>query len=134
MHRFVDLDPLLLAPLCRWCRSGSTNGTAVRHRLPQRHAATGLWLACCSAMSFMGGLLAGSAPLRGRASLELVVHTFDYRLAAKFWGISDPRTAVLTNAIVGGTPAYRREFSQDDVPAGPEDFDSWVAIWSACTG
>ncbi len=83
-------------------------------------------LLCGSAMSFMGGLLAGSAPLRGRASLELVVHTFDYRLAARFWGISDPGTAVLTNAIVGGTPAYRREFSQDDVPAGPEDFDSWV--------
>ncbi|MEV7986545.1 hypothetical protein [Micromonospora sp. NPDC085948] len=29
-------------------------------------------------------------------------------------------------AIVGGTPAYRREYVQDDVPDGPDDFDDWV--------
>lgn len=83
-------------------------------------------LLCGSALSFMGKLLAGSAPLRGRAGLELVVPTLDYRLAREFWGIDDLRTALLTNTIVGGTPAYRREFVQDDVPAGPEDFDEWV--------
>ena len=33
---------------------------------------------------------------------------------------------MLTNAIVGGTPAYRREFAQDDTPAGAGDFDPWV--------
>nr|MDT0665425.1 ATP-binding protein [Micromonospora sp. DSM 115978] len=58
--------------------------------------------------------------------LELVVPTLDYRLAARFWDVQDPRTAVLVNAVVGGTPAYRREFAQDDTPAGPDDFDSWV--------
>jgi AAA+ ATPase superfamily predicted ATPase len=83
-------------------------------------------LLCGSALSFMGKLLAGSAPLRGRAGLELIVRTLDYRQAAEFWGISDPGTAVLTNAVVGGTPAYRREFSRDDAPAGPGDFDQWV--------
>jgi uncharacterized protein len=83
-------------------------------------------LLCGSALSFMGKLLAGSAPLRGRAGLELLVPTLDYRLAREFWGIGDLRTAVLTNAIVGGTPAYRREFAQDDTPAGPDDFDPWV--------
>jgi hypothetical protein len=83
-------------------------------------------LLCGSALSFMGKLLAGSAPLRGRAGLELLVPTLDFRLAREFWGISDLRTAVLTNAIVGGTPAYRREFAQDDTPAGPDDFDPWV--------
>jgi len=83
-------------------------------------------LLCGSALSFMGKLLAGSAPLRGRAGLELVVPTLDFRLAREFWGIGDLRTAVLTNAIVGGTPAYRREFAQDDVPADAGDFDSWV--------
>jgi AAA+ ATPase superfamily predicted ATPase len=83
-------------------------------------------LLCGSAMTFMGRLLSGGAPLRGRAALELIVPTFDYRLAARFWDISDPRTAVLANAIVGGTPAYRREFSSDDSPAGPGDFDAWV--------
>jgi len=84
-------------------------------------------LLCGSALSFMGKLLAGNAPLRGRAGLDLIVPTLDYRLAAEFWGIRDRRTAALTNAIVGGTPAYRREFAQGDVPSGPEDFDAWVA-------
>jgi hypothetical protein len=27
------------------------------------------------------------------------------------------------NAIVGGTPAYRREFARGDAPKGPDDFD-----------
>lgn len=83
-------------------------------------------LLCGSALSFMGRLLAGSAPLRGRAGLELVVQTLDFRLAAQFWGLDDLRTAVVTNAVVGGTPAYRREFTQGDAPAGPDDFDAWV--------
>jgi uncharacterized protein len=30
------------------------------------------------------------------------------------------------NAVVGGTPAYRREFSRNDTPSGPDDFDAWV--------
>ncbi|MFD9444726.1 ATP-binding protein [Streptomyces sp. NPDC060006] len=83
-------------------------------------------LLCGSALSFMGRLLSGNAPLRGRAGLELIVPTLDFRLAAEFWQITDPRTALLTNAIVGGTPAYRREFTQGDTPAGPDDFDDWV--------
>ncbi|MDT0320540.1 AAA family ATPase [Streptomyces millisiae] len=94
--------------------------TAQRDNTPVR------LLLCGSALSFMGGLLAGNAPLRGRAGLELVVPTLDFRLAADFWEITDPRTALLTNAVVGGTPAYRREFTQGDTPAGPEDFDDWV--------
>ncbi|MFG2942616.1 ATP-binding protein [Streptomyces sp. NPDC048282] len=83
-------------------------------------------LLCGSAVSSMGRLLSGEAPLRGRAGLELVLPTLDFRLAAEFWQITEPRTALLTNAIVGGTPAYRREFTQGDVPAGPDDFDAWV--------
>lgn len=59
---------------------------------------------CGSAMSVMGGLLAGQAPLRGRAGLELVVHPFRYREAARFWDIEDPRLAVLVHAIVGEPP------------------------------
>ena len=81
---------------------------------------------CGSAMSVMGGLLAGQAPLRGRAGLELVIHPFRYREAALFWGITDPRLAVLVHAVVGGTPAYRYEFTQGDAPESLEDFDSWV--------
>nr|WP_221473561.1 ATP-binding protein [Planomonospora venezuelensis] len=83
-------------------------------------------LLCGSALSFMGSLLAGTAPLRGRASLELVVPTLDYRLAREFWEIGDPALALLVNAVVGGTPAYRREFTLGDTPAGIEDFGPWV--------
>jgi uncharacterized protein len=83
-------------------------------------------LLCGSALSFMRKLLVGSAPLRGRAGLELLVRTLDFRLAREFGGIGDLRTAVLTNAVVGGTPAYRREFAQDDAPANLGDFDPWV--------
>lgn len=96
---------------------------------PRRSRRTGSrtrLLLCGSALSFMGGLLSGNAPLRGRAGLELVVPTLDYRLAAEFWGIEDPHLAVRVNAIVGGTPAYRKEFVRNDTPAGPADFDSWV--------
>ncbi|WP_230882387.1 ATP-binding protein [Planomonospora sp. ID91781] len=74
----------------------------------------------------MGKLLAGNAPLRGRAGLELVVRTLDHRLAARFWEITDPHLALRVNAIVGGTPAYRKEFARGDSPSGPEDFDDWV--------
>lgn len=81
---------------------------------------------CGSAMSVMGHLLAGRAPLRGRAGLELMVHPFRYRDAAAFWGITDPHEAVLVHSVVGGTPAYRREFVRDDAPAGPEDFTPWL--------
>jgi AAA+ ATPase superfamily predicted ATPase len=81
---------------------------------------------CGSALTFMGGLLAGNAPLRGRAGLELVVPTLDYRLAAEFWQIDDPRLALLTHAVVGGTPAYRREYVRDDAPRSLDDFDDWV--------
>lgn len=83
-------------------------------------------LLCGSAMSFMGRLLSGNAPLRGRAGLELVVPTLDHQLAAEFWGIDDPATALKVNAIVGGTPAYRREYARDDSPTSPDDFDAWV--------
>jgi hypothetical protein len=77
-------------------------------------------------MSVMGGLLSGQAPLRGRAGLELIVQPFGYREAARFWGISDPRLAVLVHSVVGGTPAYRRELVRQDAPAGLADFDAWV--------
>jgi hypothetical protein len=81
---------------------------------------------CGSAMSAMGGLLSGRAPLRGRAGLELVVQPFRYRDAAAFWSIADPRLALKVNAVVGGTPAYGREFVRSDSPVGPDDFDAWI--------
>ncbi|MET8143629.1 ATP-binding protein [Sphaerisporangium sp. NPDC005288] len=84
-------------------------------------------LICGSALSVMGKVLAGQAPLRGRARLELLVQSLPYREAAEFWGVSDPRLAVMLHAIVGGTPAYRDEFVAGDRPASVDDFDAWVA-------
>ncbi|MEU0569618.1 ATP-binding protein [Nonomuraea sp. NPDC005983] len=83
-------------------------------------------LICGSALSVMGKVLSGQAPLRGRARLELVVQPLAFREAAEFWGIADPRLAALVHSIVGGTPAYRDEFVASDVPRSLEDFDSWV--------
>ena len=94
-------------------------------RAERRESRTRLLL-CGSALSVMGGLLSGQAPLRGRAGLELLVQPFDHRVAADFWEITDPALALRVNAVVGGTPAYRREFVRDDTPAGLEDFDAWV--------
>ena len=74
-----------------------------------------------------GGLLSGNAPLRGRASLDMTVHTLDYRLAAEFWGLRDPRLAFLVYAVAGGTPAYRTEMIRYDAPRDQADFDDWVA-------
>ncbi len=100
---------------------------AFRPLREQRTGSRTRLLLCGSALSFMSRLLSGSAPLRGRAGLELMVRPLGFRLAAEFWGISDPRLAIQVNAIVGGTPAYRREFARGDVPNGQEDFDDWVA-------
>jgi AAA+ ATPase superfamily predicted ATPase len=100
--------------------------TALTPRRKERLASRARILLCGSAMSFMGALLGGGAPLRGRAGLELIVPTLDYRLAADFWEITDPRLAFQVHAVVGGTPAYRREFVEDDTPTGIGDFDGWM--------
>lgn len=99
---------------------------ALRPMRAQRAASRARLLLCGSSLSFMGRMLSGNAPLRGRAGLELVVDPLDYRPAAEFWGIRDPRLAVRVNAVVGGTPAYRREFARGDSPVDADDFDDWV--------
>lgn len=112
------------------CRANSALPSVVQRALGprrrQRVNSRARLLLCGSAVSFMGGLLSGTAPLRGRAGLELTMTPFDYRTAAQFWGATDDRLAVQLHAIVGGTPAYRREFVRGDAPAGPDDFDAWV--------
>ncbi|HEV2372954.1 MAG TPA: ATP-binding protein [Streptosporangiaceae bacterium] len=83
-------------------------------------------LLCGSAMSFMGRLLSGAAPLRGRAALEMVVPTLDFRQAAQFWSVRDHRLAVLLYSVVGGTPAYRDGVAGGQAPKSLTDFDRWV--------
>ncbi|UQA94412.1 AAA family ATPase [Streptomyces halobius] len=76
--------------------------------------------------SIVTRLFSGPSSLHDLATLELVVRPFDFRKAARFWGIDDPRLAVQVHAVVGGTPAYRGDFVCDDAPAGPDDFDAWL--------
>lgn len=80
---------------------------------------------CGSALSVMSNLLSAQRPLRGRAALDLVVDTFDYREAAQFWGISQPRIAFRVHAVVGGTPGYR-DLLSSPVPRSPGGFDQWL--------
>jgi AAA+ ATPase superfamily predicted ATPase len=100
------------------------NAYAPRRR--ERTASRTRLLLCGSAMSFMGSLLSGNAPLRGRASLDMTVQTLDYRLAAQFWELPDPNLAFPVYAVVGGTPAYRTEMIRYDAPRDETDFDDWV--------
>jgi hypothetical protein len=58
-------------------------------RRPRRLDSRTRLVLCGSALSVMGRLLAGSAPLRGRAGLELVVPTLDFRLAPGRLGAGD---------------------------------------------
>lgn len=81
---------------------------------------------CGSAMSIMAKLLTGTAPLRGRAGLDLRVSPFDFRVARALHGIEELATAFRTYAVIGGVAAYARVMSEDDVPTGPADFDRWV--------
>ena len=71
----------------------------------EREGSRSRLLLCGSAMTFMGTLLSGSAPLRGRAGLELVVPTLDYQLAAQFWNLTDPALAIKKSASPGSFDA-----------------------------
>lgn len=83
-------------------------------------------LLCGSAFGDLRRLLDGDAPLRGRASLELVVEPFGYRTAAMFWGLAgNPAAAFRVHSLIGGTPAYRL-LAGDDSPSTDGDVDAWV--------
>lgn len=81
---------------------------------------------CGSALSVMASLLTGAQALRGRASHDIVVRSFDYRQAAAFWAIKAPDVAFTVHAILGGTPGYR-----DLLPAKPPRRLADVARWLA---
>ena len=81
---------------------------------------------CGSAMSVMGKLLTGTAPLRGRAGMDLRMQPFDFRTARRLHGIDDLMTAVESYAVIGGVAAYAREMVENDLPTSPGDFDRWI--------
>jgi uncharacterized protein len=80
---------------------------------------------CGSAFGQMRSLLDGPAPLRGRATLELVVQPFDFRTAADFWQVrSNPTVAFEMFSYIGGTPAYPT-FASGDLPRSG-GIERWV--------
>ncbi len=81
---------------------------------------------CGSSISIMSKLLAGTAPLRGRAGLSLRVTPFDFRTSRELHRVNDLSTAISTFAVIGGVAAYAREMVDDDLPLSSEDFDRWV--------
>lgn len=112
----VEKAPQLPSLLQAALRPRSKAATSWRTRL----------VLCGSALSTMTGLLAGSAPLRGRAALDLLVHPFRYRDTAAFWGVDrQPELAVQLHALVGGTPAYM-DMSGGVGPATANELDEWV--------
>lgn len=81
---------------------------------------------CGSAMSIMRNILAGTAPLHGRASLDLRMSPFDFRVARRLHGVDDLRTAFRVFSVIGGVAAYAREMVGNDLPGHARDFDRWV--------
>ncbi|MCX5338762.1 AAA family ATPase [Streptomyces atratus] len=84
----------------------------------------------------MTRLFAPSSPLHALAALKLDIQPLDFRKAAQLWGIDDdPALAFLVYTVVGGTPAYRHDYVNDDVPVDRDDFDAWVCrtILNPCT-
>ena len=80
---------------------------------------------CGSALGPMRQLLGANAPLRGRASLELVVRPFDYRTSARYWHVKDRTRAVQLHSLVGGTPAYL-DFAGGRTPTDFTTIDDWA--------
>lgn len=80
---------------------------------------------CGSALSVMSTLLTGSAPLRGRAQLDLTMPPFDFRESREYWGVEDPLVAFHLDAVLGGTPGYRALVATPP-PAQVEGWGDWL--------
>lgn len=83
---------------------------------------------CGSAIAMMRALLAGEAPLRGRAGMELVMQPFDHRQIASIldWK-HDLALAMQLFAVIGGVIGYATDMVDHDLPERPKDFSRWVA-------
>ena len=86
-----------------------------------------------SSHAVMKTLTAPGKPLRGRASLELVLDPFDFRTTASFWGIQEARLAVQHWSTIGGTPGYR-ELCDEAAPTSLRDFPAWLTRYVLAPG
>ncbi|MEE8601298.1 AAA family ATPase [Euzebya tangerina] len=99
--------------------------SVVQRAIDQAGPTGGSLILCGSAVTLMNGLLRGSAPLRGRAQMEVDVSSFDFRTAAAFSGLS-PEVAFPVHAVVGGVPGYAVELLDQTFPEGAADVDRWL--------
>ncbi|WP_155054629.1 ATP-binding protein [Streptomyces blattellae] len=81
---------------------------------------------CGSAISTMSTLLAGDQALRGRAVIDMRIGPFGFRDAAEYWGVADPETAFLVDAVLGGAAGYRDVVGDPPEP-GDDGFYAWLA-------
>lgn len=95
-------------------------------RSPSRTSNRTRLILCGSAMTVMRRLLTGTAPLRGRAGMDLCLSAFDFRVARGLHGVEDLKTAFRTYAVIGGVAAYARDMVDGDLPRKRGDFDDWV--------
>ena len=83
-------------------------------------------IVCGSAMSVMTGILSGTSPMRGRASLDMALAPFDFRQAGGYWGITDPEAAFEVDAIVGGAAGYKDLTASAGVPERLSEVADWL--------
>lgn len=83
------------------------------------------FILCGSSLSVMTTLLRGQEPLRGRATLDLLLRPMDHVDAAQLWGVEDLEIAVRLHAIFGGAPGYRA--LTEGAPSSVEDLGRWLS-------
>jgi uncharacterized protein len=81
------------------------------------------FILCGSSLSVMSTLLQGQQPLRGRATLDLLLRPMDHADTAKLWDIPDFDLALRLHAILGGAPGYRALTT--GLPKSAADLGSW---------
>ena len=79
---------------------------------------------CGSSLSVMSELLSGQQPLRGRATLDLLLRPMEHRAAANLWGMDELDLALRLNAIFGGAPGYRALTTGN--PRSVNDLGRWL--------
>lgn len=104
----------------------SVLATALGPAARAQQGSTARLVLCGSAIAMMRALTAGEAPMRGRASLELVMQPDDFRTAATRLPTDDPRLAVRTFSVIGGVVGYATDMVAFDLPQGVGDFDRWM--------
>ncbi len=113
----TDAEPSIESVIAATFGPGAQHDTKNRTRL----------ILCGSAMSVMRSLTSGQAPLRGRASLELVMQPDDFRSASQRLPPGyELDTAIRVFSVIGGVVGYATDMVNFDLPTTSCDFDRWL--------